>query len=462
MNHEASLSSHQVTKGGTSLQRSASLHGAATGSGSQCHSNASISHHPQPQHHHARHFAPYHITHHNHHHHARFDLPEEEKDSANNVTAPPGSHRRHRSSSVSYGDMSRPFPPPTPVYANGSGAVSLPDVLAWSSGDISPISPYNQQPSTDSLLADAARSSTFLPQPGSEYDAFAPAAADELIRQLGNSNRTLDESVPTESYPPHFTSGSADYTASDPTTGDLQYGGIPDFQFASSADVGLEQRDQSPLFPDNPVYGGPSANAAEYDPMMTSLLSLSQQAGASVLSGSGAGSSPPPSMIGSGSLTSRSSSRASVAAFDFYDMTAADAGYAGDGSRLPRQCNASVAFPVTGPFESESTTAIPSFESFDRPLQNRPSPLDVKPQLPNSPDMRDDGNGTQFPAWPQHAQQQQLASSPISATNLSSAGLTSFEGDGYEFGNPDGTAATLTYGGHRPLEFDDNAWTLRA
>jgi hypothetical protein len=84
MNHEASLSSHQVTKGGSSLQRSASLHGAAAGSGSQCHSNASNSHHPQPQHHHARHFAPYHITHHNHHHHARFDLPEEEKDPANN------------------------------------------------------------------------------------------------------------------------------------------------------------------------------------------------------------------------------------------------------------------------------------------------------------------------------------------------------------------------------------------
>lgn len=455
MNHEASLSNHQVNKGGSSLQRSTSLHGAAAGG--HPHSNASVSHHPLPQHHHARHFAPYHIAHHNHHYHARFDVPEEEKDPASSkTTASAGANRRHRSSSVSHSDVSRPFPPPTSVYVNGSGAVSMPDVLAWSSGDVSPISPYNQQPTADPLLADPARSSTFLPQSGSEYDALAPAATDELIRQLGNGNRAFDEPVTPEGYPAHFTS-AADYTASDPTAGDLlQYSGIPEFQFASSADVGLEQRDQSPIFPDSGVYG------AEYD--MTNFLSLPQQMSASALSGSGAGSSPPPSSTtGSGSLTSRSSSRASGAAFDFYDMTPADAG---DRGRIPRQYGAQVAFPVADPFESESTTAIPPFEAFDRPLRGRPTSLDIdKSQSPISPDVRDDGNGTQFPAWPHRGQQKQLSSSPISSTNLSSAGMGSFEGDGYEFANPSATATTtLAYGGHRgpSLEFDDNAWTIHA
>jgi hypothetical protein len=192
--------------------------------------------------------------------------------------------------------------------------------------------------------------------------------------------------------------------------------GFPIFNLLRRPTSDSNNETSLPLFPDNPVYGGPSANVAEYDPMMTSLLSLSQQASASVLSGSGAGSSPPPSMIGSGSLTSRSSSRASVAAFDFYDMTAADAGYAGDGSRLPRQCNASVAFPVTGPFESESTTAIPSFESFDRPLQNRPSPLDVDSRscliLPTCATM---GMVLSSRRGLITQQQQQLSSSPISS-----------------------------------------------
>jgi hypothetical protein len=472
MNHEASLNSHQLTKGGSSLQRSASLHGPATGgSSSHSHSNPSGSHHPQPQHHHARHFAPYQIAHHSHHHHARFDVAEEEKpgDLANNKITAAGSYRRHRSSSVSHSDMSRPFPP-TSVYVNGSGAVSLPDVLAWSSGDVSPISPYNQQSNTDPLLADAARSSTFLPQPGSDYDAFVPAATDELIHQLGSGNRALGESATLEGYPTHLRScASIDYAGGAPTTGDLQYGGIPEFHFASSADVGFEPRDESPLFSDNAVYSGPGATM-EYDPMIASFLSLPQQANASAFSASGAGSSPP-SMTGSGGLTSRSSSRASGAAFDLYEMNAADTSSPGDRGRLPRQYNAPapapVAFPVADPFESESTTAIPSFDAFDRPLQNRPSPLDIdKSQSPISPDVHDDGNGTQFPAWPHRAQQQQLSSSPVSSTHLSSAGLASFEGDSYEFANPSAAtaAATFAYGGHRApsLEYDDNSWTMRA
>lgn len=543
MSHDAHQLGSAKHHGGSALQRSGSHHGStatvAPPGSSSSYSHSSInaanntgSHHPQPQHHHARHFAPYQVAHHSHHYHARFDVPEDNDagdmfvGAAAAVTPEAAAaFRRNRSSSVSHGDLARPFPPPAPMYLNNAAAMSLPDVLAWSSSsDINSFSPYNPQ-----QLTDATRSTSYLPASAAEFDAFSANSADNFIRQFGSASSAVLEDPQQqrgmESYPANpNTTGPAEFSpAGGPPPGvDMQFGsaivggggnggGLPEFRFAS-ADVGLNQLgDRGNAFDYSNegalgYSGGSSGTSSDYDAMMASFLSLPQPSIPAFGSGPGtSGSSRPPSMTGSGSWTSRSSSRASgglPSGLDLLEMTSTAAaasnamvgvdhtgsispGDMGRG-RLPRGFP-----PIADPFENESSTAIPPFDAYERPLtQRRLSPLNIDKPLSSPPSLshshshshshthspmsisqesapsagaQDDGSGTQFPAWPQ--QQSPIGVSVGSAGSGAggAAGYSPFDAtEAFEFPSPAGAA--LMYQGQRgpSLEFDDSAWNPRA
>lgn len=365
--------------------------------------------------------------------------------------SPNSAYRRHRSSSASYGELARPFPPVTqaqnPIYLNSAGAISLPDVLGWPpSSDL-----YNASPSSDVNSyggggISGERASSFPSAPPSnvglsDFEAFLP---EDIFAPRAVSSATAT-SFAEATQIAGGNSSASEYT-----------GGIPAFNFPSGMNAGLTEEPGAfdmgnmPSMQESNEYqfsnaledmesGNGGGALSEYDAMLASFLSLPQQpsnmqAMASSGSGSTGASSRPPSMTGS---TSRSSSRASggrPTGFDFsLDMTPASSSEAARGRSTQRFVPNS--FPVSDPFESTgASTGIPNFESFQLPSQSQqqqqqqqvsqmqsfstslPPPhsrvngvLDMEAMRqsqslsPMSQDAQDDGNGTAFPAWPQSA-----------------------------------------------------------
>lgn len=247
------------------------------------------------------------------------------------------------------------------MYLNSTATMSLPDVLAWNSADVNPMPSFNQQQGgSQQSLADASRpSSAYLPSSAPEFDTYSVSSADDLINQFGSANNQIyDEPMPSEGY-------SAN-------SNDVQFGtsGLPGFRFASVDVTGLDPMDDASGYEYNDAalaygVGGVVPTSTDYDAVMATLLSLPQQAIPPYGSGSNTvGSSGPPSMTGS--LTSRSSSRASgglPSALEMLEMTSSNSADPGaDRGRAPRGFP-----PIADPFENEATTAIPSYDAFERP-----------------------------------------------------------------------------------------------
>lgn len=627
MSHDAPISIPVHPKLGGNLQRAASLQhnpGSTTGgasgptsSNNNSNNCSSGSHHPSHQHfNHAAHlYAPYHHTLHQHHAHphahAHFDLPdvglEEETDEVKPIS-PNTAYRRLRSTSASYGDLARPFPPPhsssspgapnTSFYGNSAGAISLPDVLAWapSSSDA-----YNSSPASDlydardALLyttqnggGDASqRASSFPPSTSgvsgvSDFDTFIP---DDIFGSSAASQSNFTSGANAGSSGPAAVSydyGFGQHRSAAESVHDLDL-----FDAVTIASTGLDvdnplrdATDRAYVDLTSSIVGGVGADGeldgTDYEAMLASILAQDPanlsvappitRAGSSgtpgsVGTGTGPGSSRPPSM------TSRSSSRASgtrpTTGFDCaFDMTpaamasasasahcctssapsgptAAVCGMAAEATARgrPLRGNSSgsnhsngtsteyqpATFPVADPFESaDASTAIPPFDypiprtshspphlpqrqnsssangqtQYQPPAGPPPSKLQLQHHLlrdidnmsmssiksqsmsPMSQDSRDDGNGTQFPAWPGSSSSQSQSQgpnqtqSPIAFDGFDSFATPSSVAGLYGSAAVNGMAMGMNGVGigaaagvlqkRRSIEFDDSAWNVRA
>lgn len=502
-----------VRAGSGALQRSTSLHSGSAGAGNShptssshphphhvvhhTHSSATNpdgSHHPHPHHHSARHFAPYSVHHPLHHAHAHFDLPEDSdvKDQfLTEVKSEPieeGIPRRHRSSSVSNGEAMRPFPP-APMYLNTAATLSLPDVLAWNSSSDLSMTGFPQQFSGidyQSQQSLAGQESTpFLPV-GSEgeYDSFPDSA--EFIGQFGSNNSVVYDEPTSDGFP---SAGVNEMTFSGG-------GEFPDMRIAAAeAGMGGSSNEASNDFElSEACYGVPPVeNSSCFDTLMTFVTYRQQehQAMLAAESASGTvGSSGPPSMTGS--LTSRSSSRASggvPSGVEMLEMTSLSAtaynpnlrarsadSHSSHRGRAPR------AFPIADPFENEVTAGIAAFTPFDvalQPSQRLTSSVERKmPSLHYSPsrspasqergrfggDSFNDKAGTHFPPWPQSEQQHPSPASFSSAAMMpssSSSGHSPFSSESFEFSSSASAAYSMEGQRAPSLEIDDGMWAMR-